>query len=65
MASVAIMAAGAVLNAVAVIGGNYFARYLSGDDAKGRPRRKKQDTTKLSKLPKPLMPNTRKIKRTA
>ena len=34
MASVAIMAGGAVLNAVAFIGGNYLARVLSGDDLK-------------------------------
>ena len=34
MASIAIMAGGAVLNAVTFIGGNYLARYLSGDDPK-------------------------------
>lgn len=34
MASVAIMVGGAVLNAVAFIGGNYLARVLSGDDSK-------------------------------
>jgi len=34
MASVAIMAGGALLNAVAFIGGNYLARFLSGDDPK-------------------------------
>jgi len=32
MASVAIMAGGTLLNAVASIGGNYLARFLSGDD---------------------------------
>ena len=31
-ASIAIMAGGAVLNAVAFIGGNYLGRFLSGDD---------------------------------
>ena len=34
MASVAIMAGGALLNAVAFIGGNYLARFLSGGDPK-------------------------------
>ena len=34
MASIAIMAGGAVLNAVTFISGNYLARYLSGDDPK-------------------------------
>lgn len=34
VASVAIMAGGAILNAVSVIGGNYLTRYLSGDDPK-------------------------------
>lgn len=32
MASIAIVLGGAVLNATAFIGGNYLARYLSGDD---------------------------------
>ena len=36
MASVAIMAGGALLNAVAFIGGNYLACFLSGDDPKNR-----------------------------
>ena len=34
MASIAIMAGGAVLNAVTFIGGNYLSRCLSGDDPK-------------------------------
>ena len=33
MASVAIMAGGALLNAAAFIGGNYLARFLSGDNS--------------------------------
>ena len=33
MASVAIMAGGALLNAAAFIGGNYLARFLSGNDS--------------------------------
>lgn len=40
MASVAIMAGGAVLNAVAFIGGNYLARVLSGDDSKASIKEK-------------------------
>ena len=32
MASIAIVIGGAVLNAASLIGGNYLARYLSGDD---------------------------------
>ena len=34
MASIAIMAPGAVLNAAAFTGGNYLAKYLSGDSGK-------------------------------
>ena len=34
MASIAIMALGAVLNAAAFTGGNYLAKYLSGDSSK-------------------------------
>ena len=34
MASIAIMALGAVLNAAAFTGGNYLAKYLSGDNSK-------------------------------
>ena len=34
MASIAIMALGAVLNAAAFTGGNYLAKYLSGDSGK-------------------------------
>ena len=33
MASVAIMAGGALLNAAAFIGGNYLTRFLSGDNS--------------------------------
>ena len=32
MASVAIMVAGAIINAAAFTGGNYLAKYLSGDN---------------------------------
>ena len=40
MASVAIMAGGALFNAVAFIGGNYLARFLSGDDPKASVEQK-------------------------
>ena len=40
MASIMIMAGGAVLNAVTFIGGNYLARYLSGDDPKAAQEEK-------------------------
>ena len=33
MASIAIMIAGAIINATAFVGGNYLAKYLSGDSA--------------------------------
>lgn len=56
MASVAIIADGAVLKAVAFIGGNYLARFLSGDYPQASLEQKK-DMTKLSRLIKPLMPN--------
>ena len=57
MASIAIMIGGAVLNATAFIGGNYLARALGGG---GKLRLKKRSaTTKLSKIIKPLTPNTR------
>ena len=41
MASVAIMAGRTVLNAVAFIGGNYLARFLSVDDPKASLEEKK------------------------
>ena len=40
MASIAIMASGAVLNAVTFIGGNYLARYLSGNNPKAAQKGK-------------------------
>ena len=40
MASIAIMAGGAVLNTVTFIGGNCLARYLSGDDPKAAQEEK-------------------------
>ena len=41
MASIAIMAGGAVLNAVSFIAGNYLARCLLGDDLKAAQGEKK------------------------
>ena len=44
MASIAIVIGGAVLNATSFIGGNYLARYLSGDDkAQAEKERKRYD----------------------
>ena len=34
MASIAIMAGGAILNAAAFTGGNYLAKYIAGDGGK-------------------------------
>ena len=59
MASIAIMVGGAVLSAATFIGGNYLARYLSGDDPK-RHRKRKFDTTKLLRPTRLPMPNMRK-----
>ena len=42
MASIAIMALGAVLNAAAFNGGNYLAKYLSGDSGKAALEEKTQ-----------------------
>ena len=44
MASIAIKMGGAVLNATSFIGGNYLARYLSGDDkAQAEKERERHD----------------------
>ena len=44
MASIAIVIDGAVLNATSFIGGNYLARYLSGDDkAQAEKERERHD----------------------
>jgi len=42
MASIAIMIGGAVLNAAAFTGGNYPAKYLSGDSGKAALEEKKR-----------------------
>ena len=54
MASIAIMAGGAILNAAAFIGGNYLAKALGG----GLHLTKKYDMIKLSRRIKQLTPNT-------
>lgn len=41
MATVAIMAGGALLNAVAFIGGNYLAKYLTGNDPDAAEKEKR------------------------
>lgn len=55
MASVAIMAGGAVPNAVAFIGGDYLSRFFA-IMIQRLPSKKK----KLLRLTKPLMPNMKK-----
>ena len=40
MASIALMIGGAVLNAAAFTGGNYLAKYLSGDDGAAAERKR-------------------------
>ena len=57
MASVLMMAGGAILNTAAFTGGNYLARYLSGDSGKAALA-EKRGTTKLSKIIRPHKPNT-------
>ena len=42
MASVAMMDGGAILNAAAFTGGNYLAKYFSGDNGKAAPDEKKR-----------------------
>ena len=42
MATVAIMVGGAVLNAATFIGGNYLAKYLSGDSGQAALDEKKR-----------------------
>ena len=62
MASVAIMAGGALLHAAAFIGGNYLARFLSGDDSSAALE-EKCAMIKLSNRTKRRMPNLKKIER--
>ena len=53
MASIAMMFGGAIINAAAFIGGNYLAKYLSGDSGRWQ---KKRGMTKHSRLMRPLKP---------
>ena len=62
MASVVIMAGGALLNAAAFIGGNYLARFLSGE-IPVQHLRKKCAMLKLSNRTKRPTPNIKKIER--
>ena len=57
MASILMMAGGAILNTAAFTGGIYLARYLSGDSGKAALA-EKRGTTKLSKIIRPHKPNT-------
>ena len=45
MASIAIMIGGALINATALVGGGYLAKYLSGDQniVKEKKKKKKHD----------------------
>ena len=49
MATVAIMVGGAVLNAATFIGGNYLAKYLSGDSGQAALDEKKRHDLALEK----------------
>jgi len=53
MASIVMMVGGAILNAATFTGGNYLAKYLSGDS-----RERKSGTTKPLKIIRPLWPDT-------
>ena len=49
MATIAIMVGGAVLNAATFIGGNYLAKYLSGDSGQAALDEKKRHDLALEK----------------
>ena len=57
MASIAMMIGGTVINAAAFTGGNYLARYLSGDSGALAEKTRHE---KHWRLMKPLKPVTRK-----
>ena len=50
MATVAIMVGGAVLNAATFIGGNYLAKYLSGDSGQAALDEKKRHDLALENI---------------
>ena len=54
MASIAIMALGAILNAAAITGGNYLARYLSGDSGKAALDEKTRHDRTLDNTRRPM-----------
>ena len=60
MALIALMVGGAILNAAAFTGGNYLAKYLSGDSGQAALNEKKGMTKPLRHI-KRLMLNTKKI----
>ena len=43
MASIAIMIGGALINATAIVGGSYLAKYLSGDQNIVKEKKKRDD----------------------
>ena len=60
MATVAIMVGGAVLNAATFIGGNYLAKYLSGDSGQAALDEKKRTTSLLRNI-RGTTPSTKRI----
>ena len=64
MATVAIMVGGAVLNAATFIGGNYLAKYLSGDSGQAALDEKKLTTWPLRSI-RGTTPNTKRIARSS
>ena len=60
MATVAIMVGGAVLNAATFIGGNYLAKYLSGDSGQAALDEKKRTTWPLRSI-RGTTPSTKRI----
>ena len=60
MATVAIIVGGAVLNAATFIGGNYLAKYLSGDSGQAALDEKKRHDLALEKYQR-TTPSTKRI----
>ena len=60
MATVAIMVGGAVLNAATFIGGNYLAKYLSGDSGQAALDEKKRHDPPLKSI-RGTTPSTKRI----
>ena len=64
MATVAIMVGGAVLNAATFIGGNYLAKYLSGDSGQAALDKRSGTTWPLKSI-RGITPNTKRIARSS